>query len=320
MGLETGDPRNFRSIDDVKTAFEKQIAYFVGKMTDSLNVIEETIALYTPHIYCSLLLDDCMENGRDSAAGGSRYNYCGVQGVGAPDVGDSLMAVDKLVFREKKISMKRLVELLHSDFSNAESEQNMLLYGAPKYGNDIDEVDMIVRYAGETYCLEVGKHTEWRGGKFRPGLYCVSANTPMGRQVGAMTNGRNAQTPLADGGISPKQGADTCGPTAVLLSASKLNLELVTNGADLNMKLLPGLAKTDADRIKLAQMICGYFAAGGMHVQFNILSDETLRNAQKHPKAHRNLVVRVAGYSAFFVDLDVEIQNEIISRTAMHQN
>jgi formate C-acetyltransferase len=142
----------------------------------------------------------------------------------------------------------------------------------------------------------------------------------MGRQVGAMTNGRNAQTPLADGGISPKQGADTCGPTAVLLSASKLNLELVTNGADLNMKLLPGLAKTDADRIKLAQMIRGYFAAGGMHVQFNILSDETLRDAQKHPKAHRNLVVRVAGYCAVFVDLDVEIQNEVISRTAMHQN
>lgn len=319
MGLETGDPCDFRSIEDVKKAFEKQTAYFVEKMADSLNVIEEAIALFTPHVYCSLLLDDCIKKGMDSAAGGSRYNYCGVQGVGAPDVGDSLMAVDKLVFREKKISMARLTEILRSDFLHAEIEQNLLL-NAPKYGNDMDEVDMYVRYAAEYYCREVSKHAEWRGGKFRPGLYCVSANTPIGRQVGAMANGRKAGTPLADGGISPKQGADICGPTAVFLSASKLNLELVTNGVDLNMKLLPSLAKTDADRIKLAQMIRGYFAAGGMHVQFNIISDAALKDAQEHPEAHRNLVVRVAGYSAFFVDLDVDIQNEIISRTAMHQN
>jgi len=320
MGLETGDPCNFHSMDDVKIAFEKQTSYFIEKMTASLNIIEETIAQYTPHIYCSLLLDYCMVNGKDSAAGGSRYNYCGVQGVGVPDVGDALMAVDKLVFREKKILMDDLVEMLQNDFSHAEHERSLLLFDAPKYGNDIDEVDMYVRYAAEYYCKEVGKHKEWRGGKFRPGLYCVSANTPIGRQVGAMANGRKAKSPLADGGISPKQGADTCGPTAVFLSASKLNLELVTNGVDLNMKLLPSLAKTDLDRIKLAQMVLGYFAAGGMHVQFNIISDETLRDAQKNPTSYRNLVVRVAGYSAFFVDLDVDIQNEIISRTAMNQN
>ena len=317
MGLHTGDARKFQSIDEVKHAFEAQTAWFVGKMTDSLNLIERTIAEITPHIYCSLLLDDCMAKGQDSAAGGSRYNYCGVQGVGAPDVGDALEAIDKLVFREKRFTMAELLALLETDFAGNEQAQAVLLHDAPKYGNDIDEVDQYVRYAAEFYCLEVAKHKEARGGKFRPGLYCVSANTPIGRNVGAMANGRKAATPLADGGVSPKQGADECGPTAVFLSVSKLNWSLVTNGADLNMKLLPSLAKTEADRVKLAQMIRGYFAAGGMHVQFNIISDEILRDAQLHPEDHRNLVVRVAGYSAFFVDLDVEIQNEIISRTAM---
>ncbi len=319
MGLKTGDPLEWSSIEDVKRAFEAQTTYFVEKMTASLNVIEENIADITPHIYCSLLLDDCMQRGLDSAAGGSRYNYCGVQGVGAPDVGDALAAIDKLVFREKRLSMARLLELMQSDFEGAEDERAMLLYDAPKYGNDIDEADAYVRYAAEFYCREAVKHKEWRGGKFRPGLYCVSANTPIGRNVGAMANGRSAGTPLADGGISPKQGADVSGPTAVFLSASKLNLELVTNGVDLNMKLLPGLAKTDADRKKLAQMVRGYFAAGGMHVQFNVISDDILLAAQKDPQAHRNLVVRVAGYSAFFIDLDVDIQNEIISRTAMQR-
>ncbi|MBC5689002.1 formate C-acetyltransferase/glycerol dehydratase family glycyl radical enzyme [Mediterraneibacter sp. NSJ-55] len=317
MGLSTGDASSFTSMTEVKEAYEKQVSYFVEKMADSLNIIEESIADYTPHIYCSLLLDDCMERGLDSSAGGSRYNYCGVQGVGAPDVGDALMAIDKLVFHEKRLSMSDLLHILHSDFKDAVSEQNMLLYEAPKYGNDIDEVDRYVRYAGEQYCLEVAKQKEWRGGKFRPGLYCVSANTPIGRQVGAMANGRKSGMPLADGGISPRQGVDENGPTAVFLSAAKLNLDLVTNGVDLNMKILPSLAKTQEDYQKLTQMLRGYFAAGGMHVQFNIISDDILKEAQKFPDAHRNLVVRVAGYSAFFVDLDVDIQNEIISRTAM---
>jgi len=207
--------------------------------------------------------------------------------------------------------------LLWKNFEGGDIERNMLINKAPKYGNDDDRVDMLARFAGESFCLEVVKQPEWRGGKYRPGLYCVSANTPLGRNVGAMADGRLSQTPLADGGISPKQGMDLKGPTAVFLSASKLNLDLVSNGVDLNMKLLPSLIRTDADRKKMAQMVHGYFNAGGMHVQFNVISNETLLAAQKNPNAYRNLVVRVAGYSAFFTDLDVEIQNEIISRTTM---
>jgi len=316
-GLKTGDPVNFSRIDDVKAAYAKQVAFFVRKMAEALNVIEEVIAEYTPHVYCSLLLHDCMDRGLDSAGGGSRYNYCGVQGVGVPDVGDSLAAIEELVFRQKKISMERLVALLWNNFEDGETERNMLINKAPKYGNDDDRVDMLARFAGEVFCEEAVKQPEWRGGKFRPGLYCVSANTPLGRQVGAMADGRLSKTPLADGGISPKQGVDLKGPTAVFLSASKLNLELVSNGVDLNMKLLPSLVRSEGDRKKMAQMIQGYFNAGGMHVQFNVISNETLLAAQKNPDTYRNLVVRVAGYSAFFTDLDVEIQNEIISRTAM---
>ena len=317
QGPRTGAAAGFETFEEVVDAFRAQTAYFVGKMAESLNIIEENVAKYTPHIYCSLLLDDCMALGRDAAAGGSRYNYCGVQGVGAPDVGDSLAAVRTLVFQQRRLSMGELIGLLKSDFADAEPQRRMLVLEAPKYGNDIDEADELVRMAAEFYCREVMKQKEWRGGKFRPGLYCVSANTPIGRQVAALPNGRRARAPLADGGISPVQGADTKGPTAVFLSAAKLNLSLVSNGVDLNMKLLPNLAHSDEDRTKLAQMVRGYFLAGGMHVQFNIISDDILRDAQKHPENYRNLVVRVAGYSAFFVDLDSDIQNEIISRTAM---
>lgn len=317
IGPHSGDAAVFASFDEVVAAYEKQLCYFVGEMCDALNVIEKAIADYTPHIYCSLLLADCIERGVDAAAGGSRYNYCGVQGVGSPDVGDSLAAIKKCVFEDKSLSMARLVELLRTDFEGGAKERRALL-AAPKYGNDDDYADMLVRYAGESYCREVALRHEWRGGKFRPGLYCVSANTPIGRKTGALPSGRGARTPLADGGISPKHGMDKNGPTAVFRSAAKYNLRLVTNGVDLNMKLLPSLAAGDEDRRKLVALLRGYFAAGGMHVQFNVLSDEMLRDAQRHPENYRSLVVRVAGYSAFFIDLDKDIQNEIIARNAMN--
>ena len=317
LGPQTGDARLFHRFSQVKHAFETQVDFFVQKMTQAMNLIEQCIAQYTPHIYCSILLDGCMQRGLDSAAGGSLYNYCGVQGVGVPDVGDALTAIQELVFRQKKFSMAKLVEMLESDFQGYECERQLLIHSAPKYGNDDDTADGMARYVGEYYCRQVARHAEWRGGKFRPGLYCVSANTPIGRQTGALASGRFARSPLADGGISPKHGMDLKGPTAVFRSASKLNLQLVTNGVDLNMKLLPSLARTRQDREKLAQLIRGYFACGGMHVQFNILSDEMLLRAQEHPEEFRSLVVRVAGYSAFFIDLDKDIQDEIIRRTAM---
>ena len=314
VGPATLPPEKMQCFDDVLHAFEIQTSYFVEKMTDAMNVIEEAIATHAPHIYCSLLLDGCMESGLDSSAGGSVYNYCGVQGVGIPDVGDSLAAIQQIVFNEKLLNMDELRCVLLKNFRGDEMLRQILINKAPKYGNDLDAVDLLVRYVGDLYCDEVAKHKEWRGGKFRPGLYCVSANTPIGRLTGALPNGRKARTPLADGGISPKHGMDLKGPTAVFKSASKINLERVTNGVDLNMKLLPTLANTPRDRDKLVQLIRGYFALSGMHVQFNILSDETLKAAQKYPQEYKNLVVRVAGYSAFFIDLDKDIQDEIITR------
>jgi formate C-acetyltransferase len=262
-----------------------------------------------------MLLDGCLENGKDCCAGGAKYNYVGVQGVGTVDVGDSLSAVKKLVFDDKRISMKELLEGMRSNFEKDPKMLHLLHNGAPKYGNDIDEADEMVAYAGRQYCACVHGKKDNRGGAYRPGLFCLSSNTPLGRQVCALPSGRLSGTPLADGGISPKHGMDTHGPTAAANSVAKLDHIAAVNGVNFNLKFLPSVLKTKEDRQKLIDLIRGYFSKDAFHIQFNIISSEKLMEAKKNPEKYRSLVVRVAGYSAFFVELDSEIQDEIISRT-----
>ncbi|NLX64217.1 MAG: glycyl radical protein [Clostridiaceae bacterium] len=315
MGPKTGKAENFTSFDQVLEAYKTQVEYFADMMVSSLNSIEKLHAQYSPHIYCSMLLDGCIENGKDCTLGGAKYNYIGVQGVGVQDVGDSLTAIKKVVFEDKSITMKELLEALKSNFKGYEVLQQRLINKVPKYGNDIDEADNMVAWAAEHYCSCFDDKYDFRGGKFRPGLFCLSSNTPLGRQVGALPSGRLSGTPLADGGVSPKHGMDTHGPTAAAKSVAKINHARAVNGVNFNMKFLPSILKTKEDRQKLIDLIRGYFSLGGFHIQFNILTPEKLIDAQKHPERHRSLVVRVAGYSAFFVELDRDIQNEIIART-----
>jgi len=315
LGPKTGAAGSFRSYGDVVGAFEKQLRYFVSLMAGAINIIEEVNSVYTPHIYPSILIDGCMESGKDATAGGGKYNYNGVQGVGMQDVADSLTAIRRLVFDEKRYTMEELTAALRSDFADSEIMRQALINKAPKYGNDIDEADETAAYVAGLYCAEVRKHRNWRAGPYRPGLFCLSSNTPLGRATAALPSGRKAGTPLADGGISPKHGMDTRGPTAVCQSAAKLDHAMAVNGVNLNQKILPSILKSEQDLQKLVDMIRGYFDLGGMHIQFNILSGETLRKAQKNPENYRGLVVRVAGYSAFFVEIDQDIQNEIIART-----
>ncbi len=319
MGLSTGDSLEFRSFEDVKEAFAKQIEYFVTMMINSLNTIEEVVANYTPHIYPSLLIDGCLEKGVDATKGGAMFNYVGVQGVGLADVADSLAAIKKLVFDENKITMKVLIDALKTNFDGKETLRQMLINHVPKYGNDVDEVDELAKFVADTYSDAVKKGRDYRGGSYRPGLFCLTANVPFGRQTAALPSGRLVGTPLADGGVSPKHGMDKNGPTAVVKSVAKLDhCRVAINGVTLNQKFLPTVLKTFEERKRLISLIKAYFSLGGFHIQFNIMGADTLKKAQQNPDDYRSLVVRVAGYSAFFVELDKDIQDEIIARTVQN--
>ena len=317
IGIRTGDISEFKNFDDVLAAFNIQLDYFVNLMISAMNTIMKVIAVHTPHIYCSLLLDNCLERGLDSVCGGAKYDYVGVQGVGCIDAADSLAAIKTLVFQDKAITMEVLLAALKENFAGAEVLRQQLLTQAPKYGNNIDEADAMAKYVTEKYCLAVRKGRDFRGAQYRAGLYCLSSNTPIGKQTGALPSGRLAGTPLGDGGVSPKHGMDTNGPTAAMISVASIDHFLATNGTNYNQKYLPSLFDSEKNRSLLIKMIRTFFEMGGFQIQFNMLSPETLQEAQRNPESHRNLVVRVAGYSAFFVELDKEIQDEIISRTKL---
>lgn len=315
MGPKTGRFEDFTCYEDLKKAYETQVKYFVDMMVSSLNSIELLHARYGQHIYSSMLIDGCMENGRDCTSGGAKYDYAGVQGVGMVDVGDSLTVIKKLVYDQRKITSKDLIKALQTNFEDKEILRQRLINDSPKYGNDIEEADDQCVYVAEQYCKCVQGAVSPHGAMYRPGLFCLSSNTPLGRQVCALPSGRLSGTPLGDGGISPKHGMDCTGPTAACKSVARIPQVMAINGVNFNMKFMPTILKTEEDRQKLVDMIRVYFSMGGVHIQFNVLTAKKLKAAQKQPEAYRNLVVRVAGYSAFFVELDKDIQDEIISRT-----
>ena len=314
MGPETGDPRTFTSFDQVMDAYQRQTAYYVEKMVAAINIIEKIHAREMPLPYFSLVINDCIERGVDVTAGGARYNFTGPQGVGLADVGDSLAAIKKLVFDDKAITMTELIDALDSDFDGREDLRRRLINDAPKFSNDDDYVDLLTKDAAAVYCDEVSKYKNTRGGQYRPGLYSVSANVPYGLNVGALPNGRKATTPLADG-VSPVHSSEKNGPTAIMKSVAKLDHEKVTNGTQLNMKFSPQLLEGDKGKRHLANLIRTFFDLGGWHCQFNVVSADTLRAAQKHPDDYKWLIIRVAGYSAFFLELDKGVQDDIIDRT-----
>lgn len=314
IGPKTGNPKDFKGIDDIIKAFTEQVSAYVKEMITALNVIERVHAKYYPLPYFSLLMDDCLEKGVDVTDGGAKYNYTGPQAVGFADVANSLAAIKKLVFEEKKISMAELIEAIDSNFKNREKLRQILINKSPKWGNDDDYVDDLACEVAKIYCNEVSKYKNTRGGTYRPGIYSVSANVPLGLHVAALPNGKFSKMPLADG-ISPQHGTDFYGPTAVVKSAAKLDHEIITNGTILNQKFTPKLLENDIGKRGLLNLIRSYFDLGGWHIQFNVVSAETLRNAQKEPDKHKNLIIRVAGYSAFFVELDKLVQDDIIERT-----
>ncbi len=313
IGLETGDPRDFASFDELFAAFERQLRYFVDVKIRGSNVIERLYARHMPAPFLSLLIDDCIAKGKDYHDGGARYNTTYIQGVGIGSITDSLTAIRYHVYDQRTVSMDELLTALQRNFEGYESLRQTLLHRTPKYGNDDDYADNVMRAVFEAYFRAVDGRPNTKGGHYRINLLPTTVHVYFGSVIGATPDGRRAWMPLSEG-ISPVQGADRRGPTAVLRSAAKMD-HVRTGGTLLNQKFSPSLLKSDENLDKLVQLIRAYFRLGGHHIQFNVVDAATLRAAQQQPEPYRHLIVRVAGYSDYFCNLTKALQDEIIART-----
>lgn len=316
IGLNLGNLETYETFIDLENAFKKQIDYFIDEMMKAEIIVEKAHQNCLPTAFLSTVIDDCLEKGLDVTKGGAKYNLSGIQMIQIANLADSLAAVKKLVYDEKEISKHELLESLRADFKGHEITQTMLLNKVPKYGNDVKWVDDLgVKWAG--YFRERMKdYTNYRGGPYHTGMYTVSAHVPMGENVGASPDGRNALTPLADGGMSPVYGRDMAGPTAVLKSVSRMKDSYTTNGGLLNMKFLPEFFKTETGMMKFENFLRAFVDLEIPHIQFNVVRREDLLDAKIHPENHKSLTIRVAGYTAYFVELAGKLQDEIIERTA----
>ncbi|MEZ5360009.1 MAG: glycyl radical protein [Candidatus Zixiibacteriota bacterium] len=313
IGLPTGNPEQFESFDELYAAFDKQLEHFIDIKIRGNRIIERLWAEMLPAPFMSVLIDDCIANGRDYNDGGARYNSSYIQGVGMGTITDALTALKYHVFDKKNISMANYLLALKNDFAGYEEFHRELLNTTPKYGNDDDYADDILRRVFESYFSAIDGRPNTKGGHYRINLLPTTCHVYFGSVCGATPDGRNCGVPLSEG-ISPVQGADRHGPTAVLKSAAKID-HLRTGGTLLNQKFTPQLLESDEGMQKVLHLIRSYFKMDGHHIQFNVVKAETLREAQREPDKYRDLIVRVAGYSDYFVDLGVDLQNEIIRRT-----
>jgi formate C-acetyltransferase len=315
VGLRTGRLEDLSTFDALEAAYAKQLCHFISLMVKGVNVVEGLHAKVCPTPFLSTVIQDCLAVGKDVTWGGAHYNFSGPQGVQVGNMADSLAALKWMVYDKKEVSAAKLMRALQCNFEGHETLRQRLLNCAPKYGNDDDYVDLLGAKWAKFYCDEVARYSTPRGGTYQPGFYTVSAHVPLGQNVGATPDGRFAYTPLADGGLSPVAGRDLKGPTAVLRSVAKIDQTLASNGSLLNLKFLPSFFAQEHALEWFAAFLRGFVDLKVAHVQFNVVSGETLRKAQKHPEQFRSLVVRVAGYSAYFVELDKQVQDEIIRRT-----
>ncbi len=314
LGPRTGDTKSFATIDDVFDAWEKQLHYFLEIKIAGNKIIEQFYAKKMPAPFLSLITDDCIEKGLDYNEGGARYNTSYIQGVGIGTLTDSFAALKKHVFDDKRFSLEQIVDSQNNNFANEPKLQGFLKNKSPKWGCDNDAADMFMNKAFDAFFDKVDGLETSTGGLCCINMLPTTCHIYFGRVTGATPDGRLAHTPLSEG-ISPVQGMDDQGPTAILLSAAKMNHEK-TGGTLLNMKFLPQVLQGSDGLEKLAHLIRTYFKMGGHHIQFNVVDSHTLKHAQKDPDSYRGLIVRVAGYSDYFCDISTELQNEIISRTS----
>lgn len=313
IGLKTGDPEDFSEFSEVLNAFEKQVDYFADIKIKGNNLIGTIYEKYMPVPFLSLFIDDCIENGKDYNSGGARYNTTYIQGVGTGSLTDSLASIKYNVFDKKNIDMKLMLKALKNDFSGYDHIRDLFINMTPKFGNDDDYADEIAKKIFSIYFNAIDGKPGPRGSTHRINLLPTTSHIYFGSMIGALPDGRNSGKPLSEG-ISPVQGADRKGPSAVIKSASKLD-HLKTGGTLLNQKFTPSFFEGDKSIRSIISLVRTYFKLDGHHIQFNVVSAETLRKAKKDPDNYRDLIVRVAGYSDYFVDLVEELQDEIISRT-----
>lgn len=319
MGLQTGNPAEFRSYEALEDAVKQQLAYLIRMSVMNTHISEKAHMLKLPKTVRSICTDGCLENGTDCIRGGAMYNTGpGLETTGLADLVDSLAAVKKLVYEEKVFTMDQLVEMVRANFEGFEVERQILINKAPKWGNDIEYVDGIAKRIMKFCAEETGKYKSMLGYNFVTGMVPVISNIPHGEVTAALPSGRFEGKGLADG-ISPFGGYDKNGPTAIIKSVCSVDHTKCGCGNLLNMKLSPSVLRTEQDKKNFISLLRAEEKLGGYHVQFNVVNTETLLDAQKNPDDYRDLLVRVAGYSAYFTELRPEAQQAIIDRTELSQ-
>ena len=313
IGLKTGTATDYRTYEELFAAYKAQVQHFMRIKLTGNNIIERIFMKYMPVPFLSVLIEDCIRNGKDYMCGGARYNSSYVQGVGLGSITDMLTALRYHVYDKKTIAMETMEKALANDFKGFEELQYQLVYHTPKYGNDDDYADEQEVQVFDMYYDVLSGRKSPRGADYRVNMLPTTCHVYFGKVTGATPDGRNAWKVLSEG-ISPVQGADTNGPTAVIRSAAKID-HIKTGGTLLNQKFTPSLLSTEEGCNNLVHLIRAYFRMDGHHIQFNVVDADTLREAQKHPEDYRDLIVRVAGYSDYFNDLGEDLQNEIICRT-----
>lgn len=313
LGLETGDPRTFKTYEELYEAYHKQMVHFVNMKLAVNNYIERMFSLYAPATFLSLFIDDCISKGKDYYSGGARYNTTYIQCTGLGTITDCLSTLKKHVFEEKRFSMDELLTAVSNNFEGNEKMRQYIINRTPFFGNDDDYADSIAVKVYDDLVEAIEGHPNTRGGKTQLNMLSTTCHNYFGSVCGASVNGRLAKFAISDG-TSPAHGADTNGPTAVIKSLGKLD-QTKSGGTLLNVRFVPTLLKRDEDLKKLVSLIRAYFNMGGHHIQFNIVDTQTLLDAQKEPENYKDLLVRVAGYSDYFNDMTEQLQNEIIART-----
>jgi formate C-acetyltransferase len=315
IGPKTGQAACWTDFNQVMNAYRQQLKYFLDLKVEGNNIIERLYATFMPSPFMSVLVDDCIKRGRDYHDGGPRYNPTYIQGVGLGTLTDALAALKYHVFDRQNISMKNLADALGVNFENHEKLRLLLENQSPRYGCDDDYADMIAIDMFNLYYDLLNGRPNTKGGRYRVNLLPTTVHIYFGQITGALPHGRKAGAPLSDG-ISPTQGTDSHGPTAIAKSASRID-HARTGGTLLNMKFNPQVLD-GVGLDKLACLVRGYFKLDGHHVQFNVIDKQTLLAAQQNPADHKDLIVRVAGYSDYFIDLGTDLQNEIIARTEIN--
>lgn len=313
VSIPTGDPREFKTFEELYNAFLKQLNYIVNQKVLVSNYIDRMFAKYSPATFLSVVIEDCISKGKDYYNGGPRYNTNYIQCTGLGTVTDSLSTLKKHIFEDKTFSMDALLNAISKNFKGEEIMRQTIINNTPFYGNDDDYADAIALHVYNDLFSAIDGQPNTKGETFHLNMLSTTCHVYFGKVMGATPNGRLAYKSISDG-TSPSHGCDTNGPSAVIKSLTKLD-QVKSGGTLLNQRFLPSLLKRDEDIVKLGQLVRSYFALGGHHIQFNIVDTATLLAAQENPEDYKDLLVRMAGYSDYFNDMNADLQQEVIDRT-----